>query len=68
MPEMNGRELSDQLTKLYPVMKTLFMSGYTANVIAHKGILDAGVHFIPKPLSKKDMAYKIREVLDTRTH
>jgi two-component system, cell cycle sensor histidine kinase and response regulator CckA len=65
MPEMNGRELSEQLQALYPDIKTLFMSGYTANVIAHRGVLDAGVFFIPKPLSKKDLALKVREVLDS---
>jgi two-component system cell cycle sensor histidine kinase/response regulator CckA len=64
MPEMNGRELSKQLQKVYLNLKILFMSGYTANVIAHRGVLDDGVCFIPKPFSKKDMAVKVREVLD----
>lgn len=64
MPEMNGRELSEQLQKFYLNLKVLFMSGYTANVIAHRGVLDDGVCFIPKPFSKKDMAVKVREVLD----
>ncbi|HCW93713.1 MAG TPA: hybrid sensor histidine kinase/response regulator, partial [Flexistipes sinusarabici] len=40
MPGMNGKELSEKIKKLYPNMKVLFMSGYTANVIAHKGILE----------------------------
>ncbi|MGD9947225.1 MAG: transporter substrate-binding domain-containing protein [Desulfobulbus sp.] len=64
MPEMNGRELSEQLQHLYPQLKTLFMSGYTANVIAHRGVLDEGIHFISKPFSPKEIAIKIREVLD----
>jgi two-component system cell cycle sensor histidine kinase/response regulator CckA len=64
MPHMNGRELSEQLQALYPDLKTLFMSGYTSNVIAHRGVLEAGVHFISKPFSKKDMAVKVREALD----
>ena len=63
MPEMNGRQLSQQITSKYPEMKTLYMSGYTANVIAHRGVLDEGVQFIPKPLSKREMAIKIREIL-----
>jgi two-component system cell cycle sensor histidine kinase/response regulator CckA len=45
-------------------MMRLFTSGYTANVIAHHGILDAGIHFIQKPFSRKDLASKIRDVLD----
>jgi len=64
MPEMNGRELSENLKSLLPNLKILFMSGYTANVIAHRGVLDDDVSFISKPFSKKDMAIKVREVLD----
>jgi len=64
MPEMNGRELADQLLEIRPGMKHLFMSGYTADVIAHRGVLDEGVNFIQKPFSLKDLAVKIREVLE----
>jgi DNA-binding NtrC family response regulator len=64
MPEMNGKELSHQLGKLCPGIKTLFMSGYTANVIAHRGVLDKGVNFIQKPFSAESMAQKVRAALD----
>ena len=67
MPEMNGRELSEQLQTLYPDLNTLFMSGYTANVIAHRGVLEDGVNFISKPFSKNDLAFKVRQVLDNAT-
>ena len=63
MPEMNGRDLAKNLLSLYPNVKRLFMSGYTADVIAHHGVLDEGVHFIQKPFSKKDLAVKVREIL-----
>jgi two-component system, cell cycle sensor histidine kinase and response regulator CckA len=66
MPEMNGRDLAERLSSLYPSLKCLFMSGYTANVIAHHGILDEGVHFIQKPFSIKNLAAKVREVLDQK--
>ena len=65
MPDMNGRDLADLIQKLFPGLKTLFMSGYTANVIAHHGVLDEGVNFIQKPASRKDMALKIRSILDS---
>ena len=65
MPEMNGRDLARTLLSLYPDLKRLFMSGYTANVIAHHGVLDEGVHFIQKPFSMKDLAAKVREVLES---
>jgi CheY-like chemotaxis protein len=66
MPEMNGRELTKGLLALYPDLSRLFMSGYTADVIAHHGVLDEGVHFIQKPFSTKDLAARIREVLSRR--
>ena len=64
MPEMNGRELARALQIRHPHLKRLFTSGYTANVIAHHGILDPGVHFIQKPFSASALAAKIRETLD----
>ena len=63
MPEMNGRELAKTLLSLYPDIKRLFMSGYTANVIAHHGVLDEGVYFIQKPFSIKELSAKVREAL-----
>ncbi len=64
MPEMNGRDLADRIQAFCPNLKILFMSGYTADVIAHRGILDAGVHFIQKPFSRSDLARKVRHTLD----
>lgn len=64
MPEMNGRDLANTLLSLYPGMKRLFMSGYTADVIAHHGVLDEGVPFIQKPFNIHALAGKLREVLD----
>jgi two-component system, cell cycle sensor histidine kinase and response regulator CckA len=63
MPEINGRELADRLISMRPGLKCLFMSGYTADVIAHHGVLDKGVLFIQKPFSVKSMAEKVREAL-----
>ncbi len=64
MPEMNGRDLAKNLLSIYPDIRQLFMSGYTANVIAHHGVLDEDVHFIQKPFSIRDLAEKVREALD----
>jgi FixJ family two-component response regulator len=64
MPGMNGKELADYLQPLQPQLKSLFMSGYTAEVIAAHGVLDQGVHFIQKPFTFPDLAAKIRQVLD----
>jgi signal transduction histidine kinase/CheY-like chemotaxis protein len=66
MPEMNGRDLARELLSIQPAMKCLFMSGYTANVIAHHGVLDEEVFFIQKPFSVAELAIKVRRVLDGR--
>jgi signal transduction histidine kinase/ActR/RegA family two-component response regulator len=63
MPEMNGRDLAQQLLSLYPGLKQLFMSGYTANVIAHQGVMDKNVQFLQKPFTLNDLAAKVREAL-----
>lgn len=64
MPEMNGRDLADHLLTIQPDLKCLFMSGYTANVISHRGVLDAGVNFMQKPFTSKELASRVRQVLD----
>ncbi len=64
MPEMNGRDLSAQFARSRPDLQTLYMSGYTANVIAHHGVLEEGVHFIQKPFSIQDLAVKVREAIE----
>jgi len=63
MPEMNGHELVQLLSKSFPELKSLFMSGYTADMIARRGILHTGVHFIQKPFSYKDFSTKVQEAL-----
>ncbi|WP_163339413.1 ATP-binding protein [Desulfopila sp. IMCC35008] len=64
MPDMNGLELAVNLQSDYPELKRLFMSGYTANTIAHHGVLDEGVLFIQKPFAKADLATMVRKALD----
>ena len=64
MPEMSGRDLEKQIGDITPGLKCLFISGYTADVIAHRGVLDEGVNFLSKPFSARDLATKVREVLD----
>ena len=64
MPGMNGRDLADKLKAIRPDIRILFMSGYTANVIANHGVVqDDGEHFIQKPFSMKKLSVKVREAL-----
>jgi PAS domain S-box-containing protein len=67
MPGMNGRELKEALMPLYPDIKTLYMSGYTADVIAHRGVLNDGTAFLQKPFSINTLAAKVRQVIEGQT-
>ncbi|MBW1781583.1 MAG: PAS domain S-box protein [Deltaproteobacteria bacterium] len=64
MPDMNGKELYSKFSKKCPGVKVLYMSGYTNNVIAHRGILDEGIHFIQKPFSIQGLSKKVREAME----
>ena len=64
MPTMNGRELFARIKTIRPDIKVLFMSGYTADIIANRGILAEEVHFIQKPFSPGDLVQRVRAMLD----
>ena len=64
MPQTSGEEVAEQLTKMQPGLKVLFMSGYTDEAIVHHGVLDANVEIIQKPFTPVGFSKKIREVLD----
>jgi len=66
LPEMNGRELAATLAPLSPNIRFLFMSGYPSNVIAQNGVLEVGIHFLPKPFSLEMVATKVREALENQ--
>ncbi len=64
MPEMNGQELSGKLMSVCPGIRSLFMSGYTGDAIAHHGVLEEGILYIQKPFSRHSLGVKVREALD----
>jgi PAS domain S-box-containing protein len=66
MPDMNGKEVYERLAPLRKGLKVLYMSGYAADVIVHRGIVDEEVQFIQKPLSIGALSRKIREILDSQ--
>ena len=66
MPGMDGRQLAKRIRAVKPVIKVVFMSGYTADVIAQRGVLDEGVHFLSKPFTRNDLARKVREMLEVQ--
>jgi two-component system, cell cycle sensor histidine kinase and response regulator CckA len=64
MPESNGRALAEHLLASHPAMRVVYMSGYSADIIAERGVAPAGVHFLPKPFERRTLERKIREALD----
>jgi FixJ family two-component response regulator len=65
MPLMNGKVMAGWLKATYPDLKVLFTSGYTDDALAHHGVLDPGVAFLPKPYTPATLTRKVRELLDT---
>ncbi|MBI5634313.1 MAG: PAS domain S-box protein [Nitrospirae bacterium] len=65
LPKKNGREVYDEIMAQEPGIKTIFMSGYTDELLNRKGVLDREIHFIQKPVSPMKLLQKVREVLDT---
>lgn len=65
MPGMSGRELVDQIRRLRPGTKVLFMSGYTDDALGHNGVLESGTAFVEKPFTIDGLLRKVREVLDS---
>jgi two-component system, cell cycle sensor histidine kinase and response regulator CckA len=63
MPGMTGKDVSAQLLSQRPGTKVLFISGYSGELIAHRGILDAGVDYLAKPFTPESLVTKVREVL-----
>jgi len=64
MPGMNGRQLAERLTGAYPGLKVLFMSGYTENAIAPRGVVEEGTAFIQKPFGAEDLLARVRDELE----
>ena len=66
MPQMNGKQLYNRLLEINPNLRALFMSGYPEDAVGHHGILDQGTNFIQKPFHPRDLAIKVRQVLEAK--
>lgn len=64
MPVMGGRELAQRMAEIRPTLRVLFMSGYTDDAVVRHGVVEGVTHFIQKPFTLDELAYKVREVLD----
>lgn len=64
MPQMGGKEMVQEMKRIQPKLKVLYMSGYTTNSIVHHGILEQDVNFLQKPFTPQSLAEKVRKILD----
>jgi CheY-like chemotaxis protein len=68
MPELNGRELGSQVRALRPDVAILYMSGYSDHLLDRDGVLEPGLHFLPKPITPVPLAKAVRAALDAKEH
>jgi len=66
MPEMSGRETADRIRLIRPDIKCLYISGYTSDIIADKGVFRKDSYFLQKPFTTIEISKKVREVLDEK--
>jgi PAS domain S-box-containing protein len=64
MPQVSGREVAENLTRIHPELRVLYMSGYTDDAVVRHGILAEGAIFLQKPFTPDVLAHKVRAVLD----
>jgi len=64
MPKMNGKMLYEEIRKIRPDMKVLFMSGYTKDIIVERGFMEDEFSLVAKPVTSDMLLKKIREILD----
>ncbi len=67
MPGLNGRQVVEVVKAEHPRLAVLFMSGYTEDIINHRGILEPGISFIEKSSVNNSLAHKVRDLLDQRS-
>lgn len=64
MPRKNGKEAGREIRTIRPDVKILFTSGYTADILEQKDILEEKIDFIAKPVRPHELLAKIRTMLD----
>jgi CheY-like chemotaxis protein len=64
LPDIDGRAVATEVVKHWPALRVLYCSGHIGEVIAHHGVVEEGLFFLPKPFNAEDLVRKVRAVLD----
>jgi DNA-binding NtrC family response regulator len=65
MPKIDGKSLYEEIRKIRPDMKVLFMSGYTKDIVMERGIPEDEFSFMTKPVTSSELLKKVRDILDS---
>jgi two-component SAPR family response regulator len=65
MPQGSIKQVYDEMLNIRPDIKAIFISGYTEDILKKNGMIEAGLHFLPKPILPSKLSVKVREVLDS---
>lgn len=64
MPQMDGPQMINEIRKLHPDMRVIFISGYAEDSFRKKLDTEDNIHFLPKPFNLKDLAIKVKDILE----
>ena len=64
MPGISGRQVAEELCRRHPGLRVLFVSGYSPDVVAERGLLAPGCELLEKPFSPDVLAARVRAILD----
>ena len=67
MPKMNGFQLAENIIKIHPEIKVLYVSGYTKDSAIKKGMEGFNAGFLKKPFSFSELVIRVREILDQKS-
>jgi nitrogen-specific signal transduction histidine kinase/CheY-like chemotaxis protein len=67
MPGLDGRVLAEELRQIRPGVPVLYVSGYTGDAIAQRGVLKPGIELLPKPFTPAELLGRVRTLLDAHS-
>jgi two-component system cell cycle sensor histidine kinase/response regulator CckA len=66
MPEVSGPKLAEELSRICPELRVLYMSGYPQGAVAQGGALGTDISYVEKPFTPASLLEKVREVIEPK--